>query len=206
MCIRDRGYTGWKLVAVVPSTTLWDNYGQLILFFLFVVLFSVYLLIFVNLRLSGWITAPVKKLDRAVKALEAGEQVADFDVGGPYEVEHLSHSIESMVSTLRHLMDDIIEQEKQKRRSELDEMCIIDRDMPGRQRASGCSIWTRLWCGRMCWPSAKGWSGPALWNFWPGGLRRMPGSVPVTKREIFTKIQAIFRKNCVGFRKNEVFS
>lgn len=20
----------------------------------------------------------------------------------------------------------------------------------------------------------KGWSGPALWNFWPGGLRRMP--------------------------------
>ena len=62
----------------------------------------------------------MKKLDRAVKALEAGEQVADFDVGGPYEVEHLSHSIESMVSTMRHLMDDIIQQEKQKRRSELD--------------------------------------------------------------------------------------
>ena len=118
--VKTVGYTGWKLVAVVPSTTLWDNYGQLILFFLFVVLFSVYLLIFVNLRLSGWITAPVKKLDREVKALEAGEQVADFNVGGPYEVEHLSHSIESMVSTLRHLMDDIIEQEKQKRRSELD--------------------------------------------------------------------------------------
>ena len=118
--VKTVGYAGWKLVAVVPSTTLWDNYGQIILFFLFVVLFSVYLLIFVNLRLSGWITAPVKKLDRAVKALEAGEQVADFNVGGPYEVEHLSHSIESMVSTLRHLMDDIIEQEKQKRRSELD--------------------------------------------------------------------------------------
>lgn len=46
--------------------------------------------------------------------------MADFDVGGPYEVEHLSHSIESMVSTMRHLMDDIIQQEKQKRRSELD--------------------------------------------------------------------------------------
>lgn len=58
--VKTVGYTGWKLVAVVPSTTLWDNYGQLILFFLFVVLFSVYLLIFVNLRLSGWITAPVK--------------------------------------------------------------------------------------------------------------------------------------------------
>ena len=118
--VKTVGYTGWKLVGVVPSENLWDNYGQLVLFFLFVVLFSVFLLVFVNLRLSEWITAPVKKLDRAVKALEAGEQVADFDVGGPYEVEHLSHSIESMVSTMRHLMDDIIQQEKQKRRSELD--------------------------------------------------------------------------------------
>lgn len=118
--VKTVGYAGWKLVAVVPSTTLWDNYGQIILFFLFVVLFSVYLLIFVNLRLSGWITAPVKKLDRAVKELEHGSTEVDFDVGGPGEVEHLSHSIRSMVSTMRHLMDDIIEQEEQKRRSELE--------------------------------------------------------------------------------------
>ncbi|MDD3346100.1 sensor histidine kinase [Oscillibacter sp.] len=118
--VKTVGYTGWKLVAVVPSETVWDDYGQLIAFFFFVVLFSVYLLVFVNLRLSGWITAPVKKLDRAVKELEAGEEQVDFDVGGPYEVEHLSHSIQSMVSTLRHLMDDIIQQEEQKRRSELD--------------------------------------------------------------------------------------
>ena len=118
--VKTVGYTGWKLVGVVPSENLWDNYGQLVLFFLFVVLFSVFLLVFVNLRLSEWITAPVKKLDRAVKALEAGEQVADFDVGGPGEVEHLSHSVRSMVSTMRHLMDDIIEQEEQKRRSELE--------------------------------------------------------------------------------------
>ena len=114
------GYTGWKLVGVVPSENLWDNYGQLVLFFLFVVLFSVFLLVFVNLRLSEWITAPVKKLDRAVKELEAGGTEADFDVGGPGEVEHLSHSIRSMVSTMRHLMDDIIQQEEQKRRSELE--------------------------------------------------------------------------------------
>ena len=62
----------------------------------------------------------MKKLDRAVKELEAGGTEADFDVGGPGEVEHLSHSIRSMVSTMRHLMDDIIQQEEQKRRSELE--------------------------------------------------------------------------------------
>ena len=118
--VKTVGYTGWKLVGVVPSESLWDNYGQLLLFFLFIVFFSVFLLVFVNLRLSAWITAPMKKLDRAVKELEAGRETVDLKVDGPYEVEHLSRSIQSMVSTMRHLMDDILQQEEQKRRSELD--------------------------------------------------------------------------------------
>jgi len=118
--VKTVGYTGWKLVGVVPVESLWDNYGQLVLFVLFVLLFSVFLLVFVNLRLSEWITAPVKKLDRAVKDLEARKENIDFDVGGPYEVEHLSHSLRSMASTMDHLMEDIIQQEEQKRRSELD--------------------------------------------------------------------------------------
>ena len=118
--VKTVGYTGWKLVGVVPSESLWDNYGPLLLFFLFIVFFSVFLLVFVNLRLSAWITAPMKKLDRAVKELEAGRETVDLKVDGPYEVEHLSRSIQSMVSTMRHLMDDILQQEEQKRRSELD--------------------------------------------------------------------------------------
>ena len=118
--VKTVGYTGWKLVGVVPEESLWDNYGQLLLFFLFVGLFSIFLLVFVNLRLSAWITAPMKKLDRAVKELEAGRDRVDLSVNGPYEVEHLSRSIQSMVSTMQHLMDDILQQEEQKRRSELD--------------------------------------------------------------------------------------
>ena len=118
--VKTVGYTGWKLVGVVPRETLWDNYGQLVLFFLFVVLFSIFLLTFANLRLSEWITAPMKKLDQAVRELERGKAQVDFDVEGPYEVEHLSRSIQTMVSTMRHLMDDIVQQEEEKRRSELD--------------------------------------------------------------------------------------
>lgn len=118
--VKTAGYTGWKLVAVVPVEGVLDNYGQLFLFFLFMVLFSIFLLTFVNFRLSAWITAPLKKLDKAVRELEAGAEEADFEARGPYEIEHLSHSICSMVSTMRHLMDDIIEQEKQKRKNELD--------------------------------------------------------------------------------------
>ncbi len=118
--VKTVGYTGWKLVGVVPEENLWNNYSQLLLFFLFIVIFFIFLLVFVNLRLSAWITAPMKKLDQAVKELEAGAETVDLAVNGPYEVEHLSRSIQSMVSTMRHLMDDIMQQEEQKRRSELD--------------------------------------------------------------------------------------
>lgn len=118
--VKTVGYTGWKLVGVAPTESLRDNYSQLLLFALFVVLLSIFLLVFVNLRLSEWITAPMKKLDLAVRQLEKGAETADFDVDGPYEVEHLSHSVQSMVSTMRHLMEDVIQQEEEKRRSELD--------------------------------------------------------------------------------------
>lgn len=118
--VKTVGYTGWKLVGVVPAETLRDNYSQLLLFALFIVSFSIFLLVFVNLRLSEWITAPMKKLDHAVRELERGVESVDFNVDGPYEVEHLSHSVQSMISTMRHLMEDVLRQEEEKRRSELD--------------------------------------------------------------------------------------
>ena len=118
--VKTVGYTGWKLVGVVTAETLRDNYSQLLLFALFIVSFSIFLLVFVNLRLSEWITAPMKKLDHAVRELEKGVESVDFNVDGPYEVEHLSHSVQSMISTMRHLMEDVLRQEEEKRRSELD--------------------------------------------------------------------------------------
>ena len=44
----------------------------------------------------------------------------EFTEDGCYEIQRLSHSIRSMVSTMRHLMDDLIQQESRKRRSELE--------------------------------------------------------------------------------------
>lgn len=114
------GYTGWKLVSVVPMEHPWSNYSQLFLFVLFLILFSVFLLVFVNLYLSARISVPIKKLDQFVKEMERGHDTQDMTLSGPHEIEHLSHSIQSMVSTLHHLMDDIIQQEERKRRSELD--------------------------------------------------------------------------------------
>ncbi len=118
--IKTVGYTGWKLVAVTPTDNLWDDLSPLMLFALFTLFFFIFLLVFINLQISERISKPIKALESSVKALEAGEESVNLSVGGPYEIEHLSSSIESMVSTMRHLMDDIVRQERSKRRSELD--------------------------------------------------------------------------------------
>ncbi len=118
--VKTVGYTGWKLVGVVPVDSPFGNSGELLLFFLFIVLFSVFLLTFVNLHLSERISVPIKALDKAVKRLEAGSNEVDIPIQGPYEIEHLGRSILSMVRTMRQLMDDMVRQEAAKRRSELD--------------------------------------------------------------------------------------
>ncbi|MEG2204393.1 MAG: sensor histidine kinase, partial [Oscillospiraceae bacterium] len=49
--VKTVGYTGWKLVGVVPSEGLASNYNQIRLFGVFMILFSIFLLVFVNLAL-----------------------------------------------------------------------------------------------------------------------------------------------------------
>lgn len=76
---------------------------------------------FLSYRASARVAGPIWELERAVKELEAGGEPVEIDEeAGCRELRQLNHSIRSMVSTMRHLMEDIIEQEGQKRRSELE--------------------------------------------------------------------------------------
>ena len=118
--VKTVGYTGWKLVGVVPGDSLTADSRQMFLFGLSLLLFSVFLLAFLNFRISAHITDPIRRLEHSIKELEAGRQDVDIEEAGCYEVRRLSHSVRSMVSTMRHLMDDIIQQETQKRQSELE--------------------------------------------------------------------------------------
>ncbi|PWM24232.1 MAG: sensor histidine kinase [Oscillospiraceae bacterium] len=118
--VKTVGYTGWKLVGVTPADSLASNHIQLRLFGIFVLLFFIFFLVFVNLAVSERIAIPIKALEHSVKELEAGSEQVNIAIGGPYEVQHLGNSIRSMVATMRQLMDDAVRQEKSKRKSELD--------------------------------------------------------------------------------------
>lgn len=118
--VKTVGYTGWKLIGVVPEEGITSDFWQMFLFGLFFLLFSAFLMAFLNFRISARISDPIRCLEQSVKELEAGRADVEIVEGGCYEVQRLGHSIRSMVSTMRHLMDDIIRQERQKRRSELE--------------------------------------------------------------------------------------
>ena len=119
VAVKTVGYTGWKLVGVVPRGGASDD-GYTFLFGLSMLLFSAFLMALLNFRISARISDPIRRLEQSVKELEAGAQEVAIREDGCYEVRRLAHSIASMVSTMRHLMDDIIQQEKRKRRSELE--------------------------------------------------------------------------------------
>ena len=118
--VKTVGYTGWKLVGVAPAGSWEASSRQLPLFGLTLLLFSIFLMAFLNYLISARISDPIRRLERSIWELENGLAGVEIAEGGCYEVQRLSHAVGSMVSTMRHLMDDIVRQEEQKRRSELE--------------------------------------------------------------------------------------
>ena len=61
--VKTVGYTGWKLVGVTPVQGLAVTTAQFVLFVASVLLFSIFLLVFVNGRLSAHIAEPIRRLE-----------------------------------------------------------------------------------------------------------------------------------------------
>lgn len=118
--VKTVGYTGWKLIGVVPVETLAGNTTRFTLFVVSLLLFSIFLLLFLNTKISAHISEPIRELERAILEIEKGKDFPETSGQGCYEVRRLEHSLRSMVSTMRHLMDDVIRQEREKRKGELD--------------------------------------------------------------------------------------
>lgn len=118
--VKSVGYTGWKIVSVIPNTAFTFGFAQIRLFVIAVVGFTIILIIILNNFVSSRVANPIKKLDKSVKDLEKGNLDLDIYVGGPYEIEHLGKTIRSVVDQMRGLLDDIVHEQEQKRKSEFD--------------------------------------------------------------------------------------
>lgn len=118
--VKTVGYTGWKIIGVTPMKDMTSDYYHIRLFAVFILSFTIFLMIFANLYLSSRIADPIKTLEKSVKKLEKGDLDVQIAVGGSYEIQHLGKTIRSMVKQMRKLMDDIVIEQELKRKSELD--------------------------------------------------------------------------------------
>lgn len=118
--VKTVGYTGWKLVAVTPSSEIKAQFSSIEIFVVIIFLFGLIVLILVNSIVSARIANPIKKLEKSVQKLENGDLNIEISVGGSYEINHLGQTISTMVAQMKILMDDIVVEQELKRKSELD--------------------------------------------------------------------------------------
>ena len=72
--VKTVGYTGWKLVGVAPAGPVAGGFGAMFPFGLSLLLFSAFLLAFLNFRISEGITDPIRRLEQSVRQMEAGRR------------------------------------------------------------------------------------------------------------------------------------
>ena len=117
--VKTVGYTGWKIVSVIPEENMQQQWNQASVIWVTVLAISILILILANQYLSSKIVQPLQKLEDSVKELEL-QYPEKIYVGGSEEIQHLGLTIRSMVEQMRHLMDDIVKQQEEKRKNELD--------------------------------------------------------------------------------------
>jgi two-component system sensor histidine kinase YesM len=114
-------YTGWKLVCVIPMNGFRLGNVSMRIFTLMVILATILAILVVNRIVTIQITSPILQLNRSIQNMEGGRVDPDsVYIGGPAEIEHLGRSLQGSFQQVNTLMDDLLSEQDERRRSELD--------------------------------------------------------------------------------------
>lgn len=112
-------YTGWRVVGVIPKDAKTDSLIRFRYYIMAIVTLLIMMILVVNRIITRKISHPILKLDDSVKAYEAGEK-PDIYIGGSSEIRHLGQSVQKSYEQIENLMKEIVEQQNERRKSELD--------------------------------------------------------------------------------------
>ena len=118
--VKTISYTGWKLISVVPMKSFSMGMTGMRNLVVLLVALTVLAVVILNQMVSARMSKPLRRLNDSVKEWEAGNMNPDIYIGGSMEVEHLGKTLRSTVAQIRQLMDDIVVEQEEKRKSELD--------------------------------------------------------------------------------------
>ena len=112
-------YTGWKLVGVIPYSAFIHGMIDVRYFIILLMLLTVMVLVALNRVVSARISSPILKLNASVLEYEAGEKPEVY-IGGAEEIRYLGYSIQKSYEQIDELMKEIIIEQNERRKSELD--------------------------------------------------------------------------------------
>ncbi len=118
--VKSVGYTGWKLVSVIPVKEFYVNMYHIRLFTIMIAFLTIFLILSGNIIISSRVTDPIRKLEDSINDLESGNWDMDVYIGGTHEIRHLGRTINFMVKQMKQLMEERVREQQEKRRSELD--------------------------------------------------------------------------------------
>lgn len=112
-------YTGWKLVGVIPYSIFTHEMLNIRYFIAMVILLMAMMLTIINRVVAERISRPIRKLNHSVMEYEAGKK-PEIYIGGSWEIRHLGYSIQSSYEKSEKLMQEIVWEQNERRKSELD--------------------------------------------------------------------------------------
>ncbi len=112
-------YTGWKLVGVIPYAAFTHGMFNIRYFIVMFMLLMAMMLVLINRVVSVRISSPILKLNDSVMEYEAGKK-PEIYIGGSVEIRHLGYSIQQSYEQIDILMQEIVLEQNERRKSELD--------------------------------------------------------------------------------------
>lgn len=112
--------TGWTVVSVAYTSELMKNKAETQELYLIVAILLLILTLLISTFISSGITRPIRQLQRSMSAVEKGNfEMADITVAFENELGSLRNSFNLMIGEIQKLMEENIDEQRQKRSSEL---------------------------------------------------------------------------------------
>ena len=116
----ESDYTYWKTVGVFALSEALGSVNQLQVIILMMSIVIIALSFMASFFLSNSITKPIAKLKSLMKKAEEGELDLEYDSIYNDEVGQLGHSFNTMIASMKSLINLVYEEQKKKREAELE--------------------------------------------------------------------------------------
>ncbi len=119
MNITPLSRTRWRIVIVHDVDETAQAKKRMLIILILIFLGSIIIAVTVSVIISRRISHPIYHLREKMASVEQGDFHAKVHVSGQKEVVQLSHTFNSMIDRIRYLMDSVVNEQREKRKTEL---------------------------------------------------------------------------------------